>query len=88
MGGMSVETAALLVAILAGWATTIGVIIASHGRLGARIDALDAKIDERYDRLSARIDALDAKIDDRFDRLSARVDTVVERLARLEAERR
>jgi len=37
----------------------------------ARMDALDAKIDSRFDALAARQDALDAK----FDRLDAKMDT-------------
>jgi len=45
----------------------------------ARMDALDAKLDSRFDTLTARQDKLDAKIDSRFDALMAELRAIRER---------
>jgi len=52
----------------------------------ARMDALDAKLDSRFDTLTARQDKLDAKIDSRFDALTTRQDALDAKLdARFDA---
>jgi len=51
----------------------LGVFAAVFIANTARMDALDAKLDARFDTLTARQDKLDAKIDARFDALMAEI---------------
>lgn len=57
------------IAVLA--ATSLGTLF----YLGARIDALGARMDARIDSLEARMDALGARLDGRIDSLSRRIDS-------------
>ena len=50
------------------------------GGLHMKVDALDEKIDVKFDALSERVDALDEKVDVKFGALSERVDTLSERV--------
>ena len=61
-------------------ATLIAVVVALF-QIGARIDALGARIDGRIDALSARIDALDQRLTSRIDALSQKLDQHIERHA-------
>lgn len=48
--------------------------------LGAKIDALRARLDGRIDGPAARVDALGARLDARIDGLEARIDALAARM--------
>ena len=71
--GRTLSDRSLVVAIVAVGVSLCTVILATDdgakidaldAKIDARIDALETKIDARIDALDARIDALDAKVDD------------------------
>ena len=65
--------------------TAIGLLAAtslgSLFYLGARIDALGARMDSRFDSLEGRMEARFARVDQRFDGLEGRLDAHLDRHA-------
>lgn len=55
---------------------TLQALDAKEQRLGAKIDAGDAKLDAKIDALGAKIDARDARLEAKINALNAKIDAM------------